>query len=196
MFTGIVQATGVLRRVEGSGITVESPFAVEVGDSVSVNGVCLTVASVGGGAFEASLSEETVARTSLAKLASSTSVNLERPVEAGGAFGGHFVQGHVDAVGTVSDVEVLEGSRVMGVEGIREIVRYLAVKGSVAVDGVSLTVVDLSDDRFTVSLVPHTLDTTNLKEKSIGDPVNIEVDVLAKYTESLLKRGAEEEAGA
>jgi riboflavin synthase len=189
MFTGIVEAKGVLRRVDGADISVECPFEVAVGDSVSVNGVCLTVASLADGAFDASLSEETRGRTSLAGLVEGTSVNLERPVGAGGAFGGHFVQGHVDAVGRVSAVEVLEGSRVVEVEAIGEVARYLAVKGSVAVDGVSLTVVDLDDDRFTVSLVPHTLETTNLKDKQVGDPVNIEVDVLAKYTERLLRGG-------
>ncbi|HEY4937799.1 MAG TPA: riboflavin synthase, partial [Actinomycetota bacterium] len=157
-----------------------------IGDSIAVNGVCLTVMELEGGSFAAELSEETLARTSLGTLTGGSPVNLERPVPVGGRLGGHVVQGHVDGTGTVAALDAQEGSVLMRIEAPRALQRYLVEKGSVAVDGVSLTVAGVRGDAFSVALIPHTLTATTLQSKAPGDAVNLEVDILAKYVESLL----------
>lgn len=191
MFTGIVESMGSVQRVEqtdrGRKLAIETSLAdLGLGDSVSVNGVCLTVTGRTGRVFEADVVEETLLRTDLGALGIGDSVNLERPVRADGRFGGHVVQGHIDATGTVGSLD-LEGESVrMRVMVAPSVARYVAEKGSIAVDGVSLTVTAVGEDWFEVALIPHTLHVTVLGLRNLGDTVNIEVDVLAKYVERLL----------
>ena len=202
MFTGIVEELGRVAAVSPRRIEVACRLdGLGIGDSIAVNGVCLTVVDLQPGGFAAELSEETLARTGLGALGSGSPVNLERPVLAGGRLGGHVVQGHVDATGTIGAVEPQEGSVVLWVEVPPPVQRYLVEKGSVAVDGVSLTVAGLREGAFSVALIPHTLAATTLSAAEPGDVVNLEVDILAKYVESLLRarptggRGGEGRAG-
>ena len=191
MFTGIVEEVGRVVAAAGLRLEVACGFGdLVIGDSIAVNGVCLTVmelADLGDEiTFAAELSEETLARTSLGTLTAGSPVNLERPVPAGGRLGGHVVQGHVDGTGLVGALDPQEGSVVMWIQAPRGLRRYLVEKGSVAVDGVSLTVAGLREGAFSVALIPHTLTATTLHSKTPGDVVNLEVDILAKYVEALL----------
>lgn len=193
MFTGIVEELGTVASMDGRRMVVSARKVVadaEPGSSVSVNGVCLTVVTGGmdEGSLEFDLSEETLARTSLGDLGVGAPVNLERPVTLLTRLGGHLVQGHVDGVGVVAEVKEVEGGVDMEVEHPPWLARYVVPKGSIAVDGVSLTVAKVQDGRFAVALVPHTLAVTTFGSREVGDPVNLEVDVLAKYVESLLRR--------
>jgi riboflavin synthase len=193
MFTGIVREVGTVRSVEGGfegvRLSLEAPRTAAqttIGDSVSVAGVCLTVTASGDGTLAFDAVPETLRRSSLGRLRPGARVNLEPAVRAGEPLGGHIVQGHVDGVGRVQSVEAEgEGLRVF-VEAPPELLRYLVEKGSVCVEGVSLTVAELADDAFGVALVPHTLSETTLGNLAPGDDVNVEVDVLAKYVERLL----------
>jgi len=187
MFTGIIEEVGRVAAAVGLRLAVACGFDdLAIGDSIAVNGVCLTVMELEAGTFTAELSEETLARTSLGTLAGGSAVNLERPVPVGGRLGGHVVQGHVDGTGTIAALDPQEGSVLMWIEAPRALRRYLVEKGSVAVDGVSLTVAGVRGDAFSVALIPHTLTATTLQSKAPGDAVNLEVDILAKYVESLL----------
>jgi riboflavin synthase len=189
MFTGIVEELGRVSDVEGPRLTVESTTAVEgslVGASVAVNGVCLTVVEQGDAALSFDLTEETLDRTALGRLVPGDRVNLERPVTLTARLGGHLVQGHVDGVGTVTAVTPQEGGSDVEIELPEGIERYVVEKGSITVDGVSLTVSGVTDRRFTVALIPHTLAVTTLGTTGRGDAVNLEVDVLAKYVERLM----------
>jgi riboflavin synthase len=190
MFTGIVEARGHVRSANGR-LRVEAGAVADdlaVGDSIAVNGVCLTVAERGEEGLTFDLAAETLERTTLGALAAGDPVNLERPVTLLTRLGGHLVQGHVDGVGTVREIEILEEGVTMRVSLPETLGPYLVEKGSIAVDGVSLTVASLDDDTFTIALVPHTLAATTLGTIQTGDRVNLEVDVLAKYVESLLGR--------
>lgn len=194
MFTGIVEAMGevvaVEARPDGAGLYLHLPreFSdLAPGQSLAVDGVCLTIVALDGGTAVFDLAAETLRRTTLGRLRPGASVNLERPLSAGGRFGGHFVQGHVDGVGTVTRVTP-EGDGVwLEVSLPPGLTRYVAEKGSVAVDGVSLTVAAVEDSRCAVALIPHTLAVTTLGRKGPGDPVNVEVDILAKYLARLLE---------
>jgi riboflavin synthase len=192
VFTGLVDATGVTRAVErteqGVRLEVAAPVADELrrGDSVAVNGVCLTAVEAGDGAFRADVVAETLRRSSLEPLEPGDRVNVELPLRAIDRLGGHFVQGHVDGVGRVAEVTPDGFSRLVRVEAPPELVRYVVPKGSIAVDGVSLTVTAVEEDGFTVSLIPETLERTTLGEAKPGRAVNLEVDVLAKYVERLM----------
>ena len=169
-------------------LTVRGPLVTSdaaYGASIAVNGCCLTVAELDGETFTADVMAETFKRTSLGALAPGSPVNLERPLRADARLGGHVVQGHVDGTGVIASHE----DGVVRVEIGDELARYVVEKGSVAVDGVSLTVVEAGETSFTVSLIPATLELTTLGRKGPGDPVNIEVDVLAKYVERLLRGG-------
>lgn len=186
MFTGIIEELGEVRELEDGRLVVACRTVLEdstVGGSMAVNGVCLTVVQRGGDWLAFDLSPETLARSSFDRICPGDSVNLERPVTLATRLGGHLVQGHVDGVGTVSS---LEDGR-LAVRAPHEMLRYLVEKGSVAVDGVSLTVAGLDGDVFGVALVPHTLAATTLGRARPGDPVNLEVDVMAKYVERLLE---------
>lgn len=193
MFTGIVREVGRVASVDGGAegvrLTVTAPRTapdVALGDSVAVNGVCLTVTAADGDRLAFDAVPETLRRTSLARLREGAEVNLEPALRAGEPLGGHIVQGHVDGVGRVQSVEAEgEGLRVF-VEAPPELLRYLVEKGSVAVEGVSLTVAELADDAFAVALIPHTLAETTLAQLAPGRDVNLEVDVLAKYVERLV----------
>jgi riboflavin synthase len=191
MFTGMVEEVGWVTAAAGLRLEVACGFAdLGIGDSIAVNGVCLTItelADLGDKiTFAAELSEETLARTSLGTLTAGSPVNLERPVPVGGRLGGHVVQGHVDGLGTVREVRDEGFARVVRIDAPPELLRYVAAKGSIAVDGISLTVAELHDDGFAVSLIPETLERTNLGGAQPGARVNLEVDVLAKYVERLV----------
>jgi riboflavin synthase len=194
MFTGLVEATGTVSRVEpdgdGARIEVSTPLATELGegDSVSVNGVCLTAVESGGDSFRADVMAETLRRSSLGPLTPGDAVNLELPIRAGGRLGGHVVQGHVDGTGTVEDVREEGFARVVRIACEPALLRYVVEKGSIAVDGVSLTVASVDDGGFSVSLVPETLERTTFGQAAPGRVVNLEVDVLAKYVEKLVVR--------
>ncbi|MDQ1712468.1 MAG: riboflavin synthase [Frankiaceae bacterium] len=189
MFTGIIEELGSVVAVGDGRLTVKGPLVTSdaaYGSSIAVNGCCLTVAALDGETFTADVMVETFARTSLGALMPGSPVNLERPLRADARLGGHVVQGHVDGTGTVA---AREADGVIRVDIPSDLSRYVVAKGSVAVDGVSLTVVEAGDTAFTVSLIPATLAMTTLGSKGPGEPVNIEVDVLAKYVERLLARG-------
>ncbi|MFM7719220.1 MAG: riboflavin synthase [Actinomycetota bacterium] len=186
MFTGIVEERGTVRALAPRFEVACADLGCAIGDSVAVNGVCLTVVAIPEGGLAFDLSEETLARTSLGRLAPADPVNLERPMRADGRFGGHIVQGHVDGVGRVVGLDRGPTGATLTVRTPADLRRYLVEKGSVAVDGVSLTVAGLDGDRFSVALIPHTLDHTTLGAARPEDPVNLEVDVIAKYVESML----------
>jgi len=173
---------------DGVRLTVETLLAAELttGDSVSVNGVCLTAAEVRDGAFRADVMAETLRRSSLGPLEAGDRVNLELPVRAGGRLGGHIVQGHVDGLGHVEDVEDEGFARLVRIQVPPDLLRYVVEKGSVAVDGVSLTVASVDAAELAVSLIPETLNRTTLGDLAAGAQVNLEVDVLAKYVEKLV----------
>ena len=189
MFTGLVADLGTVSAIDASGdgvrLTVQTGLELGEGDSVSVNGVCLTATSLPDGAFTADVMQETLRRSSLGALEAGSKVNLELALRAADRLGGHFVQGHVDGMGTVWDVREEGFSSVVSIGAPQEIMRYVIEKGSIAVDGVSLTVSGIGDDWFQVSLIPETLQRTTLGAATTGTPVNLEVDVLAKYIERL-----------
>ncbi|MEU0988605.1 riboflavin synthase [Streptomyces sp. NPDC005953] len=193
MFTGIVEELGEVTAVENLGdssrFRLRGPLVTEGarhGDSIAVNGVCLTVVETGDGEFTADVMAETLKRSSLGALSEGARVNLERPTAVGGRLGGHIVQGHVDAVGTIVERIPSENWEIVKVSLPDGLARYVVEKGSITVDGVSLTVVEAGADFFTVSLIPTTLALTTLGVKQPGDPVNLEVDIIAKYVERLL----------
>ncbi len=196
MFTGIVRELGTVVSTEAAGAgrslvvrAAETAARASVGDSVAVSGCCLTATRLDGDRISFDAVPETIARTTLGRLRADDRVNVESAVRAGEPLGGHYVQGHIDGVGRVQSVEAEgDGLRVF-VEAPDEVLRYCVEKGSVTVDGVSLTVAELADDAFAVALVPHTLEATTLSELAPGRAVNIEVDVLAKYVERLLRAG-------
>jgi riboflavin synthase len=192
MFTGLVADLGTVAAREATGdgvrLQVRSILAGELreGDSVAVNGVCLTATQVADGRFAADVMHETLRRSSLAGVADGAAVNLELPLRAHDRLGGHVVQGHVDGVGSVREAVEDGFARVVTIEAPPELLRYVVEKGSIAVDGVSLTVASVTADTFSVSLIPETLERTNLGAAGPGTPVNLEVDVLAKYVEKLV----------
>ena len=196
MFTGIVEGTGTVAALaaaddaSGARLEVEAPFLagdLRLGESVAVNGCCLTVAQATGAGFAADLVAETLRRTALGGLAAGDLVNLERPMALGGRLGGHLVQGHVDGVARVLDRTAAGDGQEIRIELPAELQRYVVEKGSVAVDGVSLTVAGVGPGWFAVALVPHTLEVTTLGRRRPGDPVQLEVDVVAKYVERLVE---------
>jgi riboflavin synthase len=194
VFTGLVADLGTVAEVDatddGVRLAIESRLAHELGDgdSVAVNGVCLTAVGVDGERFGADVMRETLRRSSLADVRPGTRVNLELPLRADGRLGGHMVQGHVDGVGAVRGTRDDGFARVVTVAADPTLLRYVVEKGSIAVDGVSLTVARVDGDSFDVSLIPETLQRTNLGAARAGTPVNLEVDILAKYVEKLVSR--------
>lgn len=186
MFSGIVELTAVVKRSEGRVLEVSRPFEVGRGDSVAVNGVCLTVTNFDDETFQVELSEETASRTTLGKLEPGDKVNLERAMPADGRFGGHLVQGHVDGVAYLLERNQLSGSIELLFESPPNLDRYITEKGSLAIDGISFTVTEAKPERFSVSAIPHTLNHTALGAKRAGDAVNLEVDIIAKYVEKLV----------
>ncbi|MFJ7778469.1 riboflavin synthase [Streptomyces yangpuensis] len=198
MFTGIVEELGEVTAVEplqeASRFRLRGPLVTEDakhGDSIAVNGVCLTVVETADGEFTADVMQETLNRSSLGALTQGSRVNLERPMALGGRLGGHLVQGHVDGTGEILSRTPSEHWEIVKVALPENLSRYVVEKGSITVDGVSLTVVEAAADWFTISLIPTTLALTTLGIKQPGDPVNLEVDVLAKYVERLLAAGVD-----
>ncbi|GAA1144016.1 riboflavin synthase [Nocardioides aquiterrae] len=201
MFTGIVEELGTVAAVEDQGdairLSIRATTVLEdagLGDSIAVNGCCLTVATLDGDTWTADVMQETLDKTSLYGVRPGDTVNLERAVTADKRLGGHIVQGHVDGVGTVVSRTPSEHWEVVEIAMPTALARYLVDKGSITVDGVSLTVVEADDDRFTVSLIPETLARTTLGTRQPGDRVNLEVDVIAKYVERLLPFTSKESA--
>ena len=194
MFTGIVRERGRVTAVDGGAearrLRIEArdtAAQLAIGDSVSIGGCCLTATEVANGTFSVTAIPETLSRTTLARLEPGDEVNLETATRAGEPLGGHYVQGHVDGVGRVASVESEDEGVRLWVEAPPSILRYCVEKGSIAVDGVSLTISALRDEAFEVALIPHTLEETTLGALEAGDEVNLEVDVLAKYVERLLR---------
>lgn len=185
MFTGIVEELGTVLSRSGPKLRIGATTVledVELGASIAVNGTCLTVTAWGHDWWEADVVDETYARTALGALEAGSPVNLERPVRVSDRLGGHIVQGHVDAVGTI-----VEPAPDLRIDLPGDLLRYVVHKGSITVDGVSLTVAAVHDDGFSVAVIPHTAAVTTLGHKGPGDPVNLELDVIAKYVESLLE---------
>jgi len=195
MFTGIVEELGTIEAIEDQGdavrLSVRGPLVTgdaNLGDSIAVNGCCLTVVTSGEGVFTADVMRETLAKTALGTFTSGTRVNLERAVTPATRLGGHIVQGHVDGTGTVLERTPSDHWEIVKIGLPADLERYLVAKGSITVDGISLTVVDVMDDAFTVSLIPETLARTTLGFKQPGDIVNLEVDVIAKYVEKMVSK--------
>jgi riboflavin synthase len=195
MFTGIIEemgsVTGIETRADGARLRIGAGALIEgarIGESIAVSGVCLTMVDLAPGEFAADLAAETLRRTTLGQLRSGDPVNLERPLRLDQRLGGHLVQGHVDGVGTVASITT-EGDGIwMEIDAPSPLAPYIAEKGSIAVDGISLTVAGVSEGgRFAVALIPHTLAVTTLGRRAVGEGVNLEVDILAKYVERLLE---------
>ncbi len=189
MFTGIIEEVGKLKSFNGGRIEITCAKVlsdVEIGDSISVNGICLTVTDFAQNFFAADVMPETVRRTSLGELQQGGAVNLERALKIGDRFGGHIVSGHIDGTGKILSIRPEGNAVFIDVSAQSNILRQIAAKGSVALDGISLTVVDVTAEKFSVSMIPHTLKETNFKFKHGGSLVNIETDILAKYIDRLL----------
>lgn len=195
MFTGLVEDLGQVvsidRRADGARLTLASRLAEDLaeGDSIAVNGVCLTAVGICGDRFGAEVMNETLRRSSLGDVGEGSAVNLELALRADARLGGHIMQGHVDGVGVVTGVRTDGFARVIAIEAAPELLRYVVDKGSIAVDGVSLTVASVTESGFEVSLIPETIERTTLGEADAGRTVNLEVDVVAKYVEKLVGNG-------
>ena len=188
MFTGIIEEVGALERLVGGEIAIRAKKVLEdvaLGDSIAVNGICLTVTHFDAAHFTADVMPETVRRTSLAELKRGSRVNLERALTLRSRLGGHIVSGHIDGVGTIAAMQEEGNAILLTVRAGADVLRYIVEKGSVALDGISLTVARVSAADFTVSLIPHTREITNLREKRVGSRLNIETDILGKYVEKL-----------
>jgi riboflavin synthase len=190
MFTGLIEEVGAVTRKSGADLAILAHTVLadlKIGDSIAVDGVCLTVSALHGDTFVAQVSPESHARTTLGRLKPGDAVNLERPIEAGGRFGGHFVLGHVDGVGRVASIKDQGEFSLWRFHAPDEVARYLAPKGSIAIDGISLTIVEPGADTFGVAVIPTTLKKTTLGAKRPGDWVNIEADVIGKHVYQYVK---------
>ena len=194
MFTGIIEELGTIRAIRRGGSSAVLSIGagtilddLKVGDSVAVNGVCLTVTAKDSGGFTADVMHETLRRSALGVLTPGSPVNLERAMAAGGRFGGHIVSGHIDGTGTITQVRQDDNAVWYTVETTPALLRYIVEKGSIALDGISLTVAVVAADRFSVSVIPHTAAVTVLGQKRPGDVVNLETDIIGKYVEKLLR---------
>ncbi|PLS07228.1 riboflavin synthase [Neobacillus cucumis] len=194
MFTGIIEEIGKVAKIKRTAnsyvLTIEAEKILQdihLGDSIAVNGVCLTVTSFSGKQFSVDVMPETVKATSLNNVQTGTKVNLERAMAAGGRFGGHFVSGHIDGTGIIKRKQAFENAVYYEIEADPELLRYVIFRGSVAVDGTSLTVFEVSDTSFTLSLIPHTLSETVIGFKGSGDIVNLECDMIGKYVSHFIK---------
>ena len=199
MFTGIIEELGTVERVTRGRVSAILAIRAEailsdlkIGDSVAVNGVCLTATSLTGHGFTADVMHETLDRSALAGLGPGSPVNLERAMAANGRFGGHIVAGHVDGVGTIAAIEKDDNAIWFTITAPAQVLRYVVEKGSIAIDGISLTVARVETDRFAVSVIPHTAAVTLLGQRRTGDRVNLESDLVGKYVERLLRPAPEE----
>ena len=191
MFTGIVEEVGAVASISHNGMTIRADTVMsdlKLGDSIAVNGACLTAVTIGDSEFSVDLSPETMRRTSLGDLSPGGVVNLERALSASDRMGGHIVQGHVDGTGRITSTKEDGDSLIYRVRAPARLMPYIVEKGFIAVDGISLTVVKVGTSSFTLAVIPYTLHNTNLQTISVGARVNLEADILAKYVENLLKR--------
>ena len=203
MFTGIIEEIGTVRRIEhgakGARLTIQAKTVLEdtrIGDSIATNGVCLTVVSMTGDSFSADVMAESLRRSSLGTLQGGSPVNLERAMAANGRFGGHIVAGHVDGVGTVQRITRDDNAIWYTIAAGPEILRYVVEKGSITIDGISLTVAKVDRQSFAISAIPHTVAVTVLADRKVGDLVNLETDIIGKYVEKLLSPPQESPAPA
>lgn len=201
MFTGIIEEVGKIKNISktSSGIllTISADKVLRdcnLGDSIAVNGICLTVTKFDNDSFTVDVMNETVRKTTLYKLTQNSYVNLERAMLINSRFGGHIVSGHIDGTGTISDIKKDGIAFIYKINTTKEITKYIINKGSITIDGISLTVVSVSDTSFTVSIIPHTMTITNLGKKKIGDMVNLENDCIAKYVEKMLDNKQEKKS--
>lgn len=200
MFTGIVEEVGTVKQIaqgqHSAVLTIRAQTVLEhtkVGDSIAVNGICLTVTRLFPDSFSADVMHETLNRSALARLASGSAVNLERAMSANGRFGGHIVAGHVDGIGHITHIRRDDTAVWYTIHAEPSILRYVVEKGSITIDGISLTVAAVDREAFSVSTIPHTVSQTNLHERRRGDPVNLETDMIGKYVEKLLRPVPEEQ---
>lgn len=201
MFTGIIEEVGKIKNISktSSGIllTISANKVLRdcnLGDSIAVNGICLTVTKFDNDSFTVDVMNQTVRKTTLYKLTQNSYVNLERAMLVNSRFGGHIVSGHIDGIGTISDIKKDGIAFIYKINTTKEITKYIINKGSITIDGISLTVVSVSDTSFTVSIIPHTMTVTNLGKKKIGDMVNLENDCIAKYVEKMLDNKQEKKS--
>ncbi len=201
MFTGIIEEKGTVLAVKKGTHSAVLKIAAKnvmsdahIGDSIAVNGVCLTVTHITDAGFEADVMHETLNRTSLAALSGGSTVNLERAMAACGRFGGHIVSGHIDGTGIIKSITRDDNAIWYRINAKPEILRYIVEKGSIAIDGISLTVAKVSGTDFSVSIIPHTLSETTLGDRKIGDIVNLENDIIGKYVEKLMRSAPEKTA--
>lgn len=197
MFTGIIEEKGYIDAITQGGKSCRLKIKgniifddLKLGDSVAVNGVCLTVAKLGSNYFNADVMAETMCRTNFYRLAPGSCVNLERAMPANGRFGGHIVSGHIDGTGVIVSKVIEENAVLVTISADESILRYIVMKGSVALDGISLTVAGLQRDKFTVSVIPHTASETTLLDKTVGDRINIECDIIGKYIRRFLNENS------
>lgn len=200
MFTGIIEELGTIENIkrgkDSAVLTIKASKVLEdasIGDSIAVNGICLTVTSISSGSFCADVMHETLRRSSLSDITSGSAVNLERAMAANGRFGGHIVAGHVDGTGRISGIVKDDNAYIYTIEAKGSILRYVVEKGSITIDGISLTVTNVTKSSLSVSVIPHTMSNTVLKDKKAGDIVNLETDIIGKYVEKLLSTAPEEE---
>ena len=196
MFTGIVEEVGIVRQVitgsRSGEIAIQARKVLagtKIGDSIAVNGVCLTVTGLSSDGFTADVMPETLRRSNLGSLRKGSPVDLERAMAADGRFGGHIVSGHIDGTGRISQMKRDENAVVVTIAAARELLALVVEKGSIAIDGISLTVASVNDTEFSVSIIPHTADETVLLRKTAGDTVNLETDIVGKYVQKLLRSG-------
>lgn len=201
MFTGLIEEVGTIQNVRRGArscvLTIGCKKVLEgsqIGDSIAVNGVCLTVTGMGGSYYTADVMAETMNRSSLGQLSAGASVNLERAMPANGRFGGHIVSGHIDGTGTVQSIEPDDNAIWYTIAAKPNLLRYIVEKGSITIDGISLTVAYVDEHCFKVSIIPHTQQVTALHDRKVGDIVNLECDIIGKYVEKLLQPAAAEEA--
>lgn len=197
MFTGIVEEIGTIRKMRPGPHSMILEIGADtvldgtrVGDSIAVNGICLTVTSRNPGSFTVDVMHETLDRSSLSRMTSGSRVNLERAMRAGGRFGGHIVSGHIDSTGQIIGIQKDDNAVWFQIQADPEVMRYVVEKGSIAIDGISLTVAKVQEDSFSVSIIPHTISQTILGERKTGDLVNLETDIIGKYVEKMLTRPA------
>lgn len=203
MFTGIVEEIGHVSRIQRGHHSIVLEVSADrvlentrIGDSIAVNGICLTVTSLGDGCFTVDVMPETISRSSLSQITCGSPVNLERAMPADGRFGGHIVSGHIDSTGKIKSIRKDDNAVWFRIQTVPEIMRYIVEKGSITVDGISLTVASVQEDSFSVSIIPHTISQTILSERKTGDLVNLETDMIGKYVEKFLSASAEQSSGS
>lgn len=190
MFTGLIEEVGVVKEIFNKGDNLRLAIAasiimddISIGSSIAIDGTCLSVVKYTNKTFEVDVSEETVKKTTIGGFKSGRKVNLERAMKIGGRLGGHFVTGHVDGIGKITKFDKAVDGAYLSIKAPEDTIKYMVYKGSVAIDGISLTAASVDSDSITIALIPHTIEMTNLKEKSIGEKVNIECDIIGKYVE-------------